>query len=184
MEIVQRSFLSTARFVFDPVRLTYELKTLRGTRRFTIDYVDLVGDVQHVEQRYILTLVVGAIVTGVGALFGASVYFTERRLAGFSFSLIGMIFLANYFLQRKRYAVIFTPRTSIMVFSGKLQAPILNEVTKRRKERFLRLLEREDIASNDVQRRSLIASLRDQNMLSDSEVAQLLGGRTMRSDLH
>jgi hypothetical protein len=179
MEFSQRKFLTATRFEFAPERLVYQLKTLAGSKQLSVDYADIGADLKFVEERHSAYLYVGLILFGVGSLLGAFIYSTENKISGFSWAIIGIVFLVAYFVQRRKIIIIQTPREALIVLGGRNQAEILSQIDKGRKARFLQILERPDLLHDEAKRNGLIAALREQRIFSEEEASALILGKPL-----
>lgn len=176
MRLAQRKLLTSTEFEFLPDRLNYTFRNLSGSKQISVDYADVSFDPRRITERYSSYLYVGLVLFGVGALLGVFIYSTEERISGFNYAVIGLIFLVAYFVQRKEYALLSAGNDVLVILGDKQSKPILDEIDRLRKTRFLEILRRPDFLEDEVKRRGLIAWLVERRVISDHEADDLLKG--------
>lgn len=171
MKFHQRKFFTSTEFTFLPEKLSYTFKTLAGSKQEWIDYTEIPVDSKRVQERRSSYLYVGLVLFGVGAILGAYIYETERRLSGFNYAIWGVVLLAAFFVERKKF-IVFTVASAPLILLDDDAAPeILTAILDHRRDRFIQLLRRPDFAADDNKRQGLIGWLRDNKVLTEEQLS-------------
>lgn len=176
MPIQQRQLFTATIFEFRPEQLHYTFKTPRLARRLAIDYADISVASRRIAQRHDAYFHVGLVLVALGAIFGAYVYATEQRLAGFSYALWGLLFVIAYFVQRSTFIVFSVGGEPLIVLDDKMAPEIIARIDRHRKQRCIELLCAPELVGDAAKRQEFVSWLLEQRVLAAEEIAALTSG--------
>ena len=174
LRLEQKRFGTRTFFEFGEEAVRYGLDDGGSARTWSVEYAEISPEREHFVERHPWWRNVGALWVLVGlVLMGIDISRGEAPVASI-WLLLGLGCLGYYALRIRRYIVLPTPRSNLLVLEGEGSEAVIAEIDRRRAAQ---LRERFDYLSDEEspeQQRHRVLWLRKHGSLDDHEVSARL----------
>lgn len=175
MEISQKRFGATTRYVFHDDRVEYAWKDSSGSRSFSVPYVDISRDRQTLTERNVWLRNAGWFWTALGVLLLAISLNEDSGAKGGLWLVLGLGCLAMYYAYPTKYTILPSDKGNLLVLDhGDSARRIVSEIEQRRAEQFREQYDFLPDGDNPAQLRNRFNWLHREGALSDSELEERL----------
>lgn len=175
MEIAQKRFGATTRYVFQEDRVEYAWKDSSGSRSFSVRYVDISRDRQTLTERNVWLRNAGWFWTAFGVLLLAISLNEGSGARGSLWLVLGLGCLAMYYAYPTKYLLLPSDKGNLLVLDhGETTGRIVSEIEQRRASQFREEYDFFPDGDSPAQLRNRFNWLHREGALSESELQERL----------